>query len=138
MQSIAHRALSRARAFLVDVVKDGNAAACDAEVDRIRNELRLANAHNDALDQANTKHRDEIKSLTAELARAKKTQDAAAGLDIEPTWILAMWSVHNEGWTETKRGSYDSMVTEMRKAATPWNLFPRPDWDTLVRLGRAR
>lgn len=59
-------------------------------------------------------------------------------LTIEPTWILALWSIHAEGWTEDKRGSYDSMLGEMRKTAMPWQLFPRSQWDALAKNGRAR
>lgn len=59
-------------------------------------------------------------------------------LTIEPTWILALWSIHAEGWTEDKRGSYDSMLAEMRRTAMPWQLFPRSAWDALVKNGRAR
>ncbi|MBK9949894.1 MAG: hypothetical protein IPP12_22430 [Nitrospira sp.] len=57
---------------------------------------------------------------------------------IEPTWILALWSIHAEGWTESKRGSYDAMIAEMHRSATAWNLFPRSQWDALVNNGRAR
>lgn len=59
-------------------------------------------------------------------------------LTIEPTWILALWSIHAEGWTESKRGSYDAMIAEMHRSATAWNLFPRSQWDALVKNGRAR
>lgn len=57
---------------------------------------------------------------------------------IEPTWILALWSVHAEAWTESHRGSYDAMNEKMRANATQWNLFPRSAWDALVKNGRAR
>lgn len=59
-------------------------------------------------------------------------------LTIEPTWILAAWSVSGSEWTEVKRGGYDSMLAEMRRNATSWNLFPRSAWDALVKNGRAR
>jgi hypothetical protein len=75
----------------------------------------------------------QVRELQATTCKVTITSDT-----IEPTWILALWSVHAEGWTEANRGSYDSMVGEMRKAATAWQLFPRSQWDALVKNGRAR
>lgn len=59
-------------------------------------------------------------------------------LTIEPTWILAAWSVSGSEWAEVKRGSYDAMLADMRRDATSWNLFSRSTWDALVKNGRAR
>jgi hypothetical protein len=75
----------------------------------------------------------QVRELQATTCRVTITSDT-----IEPTWILALWSVHMEGWTEDKRGSYDSMLAEMRKAATARQLFPRSAWDALTKNGRAR
>jgi hypothetical protein len=75
----------------------------------------------------------QVRELQATTCKVTITSDT-----IEPTWILALWSIHAEGWTEDKRGSYDSMLGEMRKTAMPWQLFPRSQWDALVKNGRAR
>lgn len=75
-----------------------------------------------------------------EIARLQKAYANFRGTDltIEPTWILAAWSASGSEWTEVKRGGYDSMLAEMRRNATSWNLFPRSAWDTLLKNGRAR
>lgn len=70
-------------------------------------------------------------------SRAEARRDMSE-LTVESTWILAMWSIHAEGWTESKRGSYDAMIAEMHRSATAWNLFPRSQWDALMMNGRAR
>jgi chromosome segregation ATPase len=104
------------------------------------NQLR----RNDTLESERAKDvaqlRSEISTAHAEIARLQKAYANFAGTDltIEPTWILALWSIHAEGWTEDKRGSYDSMLTEIRKYSTAWQLFPRSAWDALVKNGRAR
>ena len=75
-----------------------------------------------------------------EIARLQKAYANFRGTDliIEPTWILAAWSVSGSEWAEVKRGSYDAMLADMRRDATSWNLFPRSAWDALVKNGRAR
>lgn len=75
-----------------------------------------------------------------EIARLQKAYASFRGTDltIEPTWILAAWNVSGSEWAEVKRGSYDAMSADMRRNATPWNLFPRSAWDALVKNGRAR
>lgn len=87
-----------------------------------------------------TKQAAELAQANLEIARLQKAYANFKGTDltIEPTWILAAWSVSGSEWTEVKRGGYDSMLAEMRRNATSWNLFPRSAWDALVKNGRAR
>ena len=75
----------------------------------------------------------QVRELEATKCKATITSDT-----IEPTWILALWSIHAEAWVESSRGSYDAMNEKMRANAIPWNLFPRSAWDALVKNGRAR
>lgn len=94
-------------------------------------ELKLQHASSPT-DVEHTKLAAKLAVAQLEIARLR------GGLTIEPTWILALWSVHAEAWTESHRGSYDAMNEKMRANATQWNLFPRSAWDALVKNGRAR
>ena len=82
----------------------------------------------------------ELTEAELEIANLQKAYANFRGTDltIEPTWILALWSVHAEAWAESHRGSYDAMNEKMRANAIPWNLFPRSAWDALIKNGRAR
>ena len=89
-------------------------------------ELEKTRAERDALQL-------QVRELESTKCKVTITSDT-----IEPTWVLALWSIHAEGWTEDRRGSYDSMLGEMRKSAVAWQLFPRSQWDALAKNGRAR
>lgn len=124
---------ARRQAFAAAAIAD-ELARTRAERDALQlqvNELKLQQSSSPT-DVEHTK-------LAAKLAVAQLEISRLRGdLTIEPTWILAAWSVSGSEWTEVKRGGYDSMLAEMRRNATSWNLFPRSAWDALAKNGRAR